>query len=295
MLDFRGLELIPSTKRGCSGQMETRVEQACRNCTNIKKRQTTAIDNSLEIIEQIIEEEDLVSNKIIAVRVRPPQSITKTLTGLIANQLIAKYQRPVLILNQTVHENEPCVMWEGSGRGYGIDSLQSFLSDSGFVEYAEGHDNALGVGIADADFDKFIEYANETLKDFDFTPKYKVDFIYEPKKINGTDILEIASMKNLWGQGVPSSMIAIEGLNISKDNIQLMKGTTLKITLPGDSQVSLIKFRSSNEEYESLYSELGCVTINVVGECQINNFTGVEIPQIEIKDYEIVGRAAYYF
>ena len=299
MLDFRGLELIPSTKRGCSGQMETRVEQACRNCTNIKKRQTTAIDNSLEIIEQIIEEEDLVSDKIIAVRVRPPQSITKTLTGLIANQLITKYQRPVLILNQTVYKNEETnesyEMWEGSGRGWGIDSLQSFLSDSGFVRYAEGHDNALGVGIADADFDKFIKYANETLKDFDFTPKHKVDFIYEPNTIKGTDILEIASMKNLWGQGVTSSLVAIEGLNITKDNIQLMKGTTLKITLPGNSQVSLIKFRSSNEEYESLYSELGCVTINAVGECQINNFNGVETPQIEIKDYEIVGKAAYYF
>ena len=143
--------------------------------------------------------------------------------------------------------------------------------------------------------DKFIKYANETLKDFDFTPKHKVDFIYEPNTIKGTDILEIASMKNLWGQGVTSSLVAIEGLNITKDNIQLMKGTTLKITLPGNSQVSLIKFRSSNEEYESLYSELGCVTINVVGECQINNFNGVETPQIEIKDYEIVGKAAYYF
>lgn len=299
MLDFRGLELIPSTKRGCSGQMETRVEQACRNCTNIKKRQTTAIDTSLEIIEQIIEEEDLVSNKIIAVRVRPPQSITKTLTGLIANQLITKYQRPVLILNKTVYKNEETnesyEMWEGSGRGYGIESLQSFLSDSGFVEYAEGHDNALGVGIAEADFDKFIEYANEGLKDFDFTPKYNVDFIYEPNNINETDILEIASMKQLWGQGVPEPYVVIENLKVTKDNIQLMKGTTLKITLPGNSQVSLIKFRSSDEEYESLYSELGCVTINVVGRCSINSFTGIDLPQIEIKDYEIVGKAAYYF
>ena len=39
MLDYRGYELIPSTKRGCKGQTETRVEQACRNCLNIKKRQ----------------------------------------------------------------------------------------------------------------------------------------------------------------------------------------------------------------------------------------------------------------
>mgnify|MGYP006935837631 FL=1 len=51
MLDFKGYELVPSTKRGCKGQAETRVEQACRNCTNIKSRQTKIRDNSLEKIE----------------------------------------------------------------------------------------------------------------------------------------------------------------------------------------------------------------------------------------------------
>lgn len=299
MLDFKGLELIPSTKRGCSGQLETRVEQACRNCTNIKKRQTSAIDSSLEIIEQIIEEEDLVSNKIIAVTVRPPQSMNKNLTGLIANQMIAKYQRPVLILNQTVYKNEEnnesYTMWEGSGRGYGIESLQSFLSDSGFVEYAEGHDNALGVGIRDDKFADLIEYANVTLKDFDFTPKYRVDYIYQANDIDNMAILEIASLSKLWGQGVPEPHVAIENIKVTKDNLRLMKGTTLKITLPNNEQASLIKFRSSDEEYESLYSELGCVTINVIGRCSINSFSGVELPQIEIKDYEIVGKAAYYF
>ena len=51
MLDYRGYELVPSTKRGCKGQTETRVEQACRNCTNIKNKQTKARDASLSIIE----------------------------------------------------------------------------------------------------------------------------------------------------------------------------------------------------------------------------------------------------
>jgi single-stranded-DNA-specific exonuclease len=38
MLDFRAYEQIPSTKRGCKGELESRVEQACRNCVNIKNR-----------------------------------------------------------------------------------------------------------------------------------------------------------------------------------------------------------------------------------------------------------------
>ena len=63
MLDFRGYEQVPSTKRGCKGQMETRVEQACRNCANIKNRQTKARDSALETIENIIEKNNLLENK----------------------------------------------------------------------------------------------------------------------------------------------------------------------------------------------------------------------------------------
>ena len=85
MLDYRGYEQIPSTKRGCKGQVETRVEQACRNCTNIKNRQTKARDVSLSKIEHIIEEKNLLENKILVIKLNPEDSVDKNLTGLIAN------------------------------------------------------------------------------------------------------------------------------------------------------------------------------------------------------------------
>ena len=66
MLDFKGYEQIPSTKRGCKGQFESRAEQACRNCTNIKSRQTKARDNMLEIVENIIKEKNLLENKSLS-------------------------------------------------------------------------------------------------------------------------------------------------------------------------------------------------------------------------------------
>ena len=153
MLDYRGYELIPSTKRGCKGQTETRVEQACRNCTNIKNRQTKARDAALETIERIIEEKNLLENKILAIKL-DTFAADKNLTGLIANQLMAKYQRPVLLLNKvidyeievseldgTVVNKVPIISWEGSGRGYDkskFDNLREFLKESGLVMYAEG-------------------------------------------------------------------------------------------------------------------------------------------------------------
>lgn len=292
MLDYRGYELVPSTKRGCKGQQETRVEQACRNCTNIKNRQTKARDAALENIERIIKEKNLLENKILVVKL-DTFAADRNLTGLIANQLMAKYQRPVLLLNKTADG------WEGSGRGYDkskFDNLREFLKESELVMYAEGHANALGVGITNEAFNSFIEYSNRELAEFDFTPCYKVDFIFNGADFRGKDIVEIAELKSLWGQGVDEPFVAIEHINVSAGNIVLMspdKSPTLKITLPNGT--SLIKFKSSQEEYEKLHSETGCITINVVGKCERNVWNGTVTPQIIIEDYEIVGEQKYYF
>ena len=140
MLDHRGYEQVPSTKRGCKGQLETRVEQACRNCTNIKNRQTKARDASLNVIERIIEDKNLLDDKILTVKLEPEMATDKNLTGLIANQLMAKYQRPVLLLNKVVDKETKAVTWEGSGRGYDkskFDNLREFLKESGYVFLAE--------------------------------------------------------------------------------------------------------------------------------------------------------------
>ena len=298
MLDFRGYELIPSTKRGCKGQKETRVEQACRNCTNIKSRQTKARDASLEVIENIIKDKKLLENKILVIKL-DNYAADKNLTGLIANQLMAKYQRPVLLLNKVINPETKEVSWEGSGRGYDkskFDNLREFLKESGLVIYAEGHANALGSGITDDNFETFINYSNNALKDFDFTPCYKVDFIFNGSDFRGSDIVEIAELKSLWGQGVEEPFVAIENINVYSGNVVLMspdKSPTLKITLSNGT--SLIKFKSSQEEYEQFQNGMGCITINVVGRCERNIWNGRVSPQIMIEAYEIIGKQEYYF
>ena len=154
----------------------------------------------------------------------------------------------------------------------------------------------MGVGIYDNSIDEFIEYSNNALNNFDFSPSYRVDFIFSASDFRLDDIIKIADLKSIWGQGVEEPLVAIEHINVTKDKIQLLsrdKNHTLKITLP--SGMSLIKFRSSEEEYESLCSDSGCVTINVVGKCGKNEWNGAISPQIMIEDYEIVSTSKYYF
>lgn len=307
MLDFKAFEQIPSIKRGHRpGETETRVEQACRNCVNIKNRQTKTRDASLEIIEQIIEEQNLLDNKILLIKLGEAQRTT--LGGLIANQLMSIYQRPVLILSPTSHEIldeqgkvvDTEIWYEGSFRGPNIPELESakdFFEASDLSEYTAGHANAGGIGIKKINIDAFLDYCNNALKDFDFTPKYKVDFIIDAKRMsdNKYDLYNLIEYDNLWGQEVEQPKIAISNLVITTDNIQLMKGTTLKITTSGEPDVSLIRFRSSEEEFETLCpkTDLGCVTIDVIGVCERNSYN--DKPQIIIKDYIIKDRQQYYF
>ncbi len=297
MLDFKGYELIPSTKRGCSGNAEPRVEQACRNCTNIKNRQTRTRDATLETIENLIAANNLLENKLLVIQL-DNISADRNLTGLIANQLMSKYQRPVLILNKIFH-TDGTITWEGSGRGYDKSSLKDFrqfCQDTELVMYAEGHPNAFGCGITDDKIQLFITVTNEVLKNVQFIPSYIVDFIYHNVDVKPEDITDIATLKNLWGQGIEEALIALEDVPVTAENLNLMakdKNPTLKITLP--NKISIIKFKSSEEEFEKLYTEHGKVSINIIGRCSINEWNGIITPQILVEDYEIVSRSEYYF
>lgn len=297
MLDFKAYEMISSTKRGCKGQLESRVEQACRNCTNIKNRQNRARDASLKIIEQIIEEQNLLENKIIIVQLTADQAIDRNLTGLVATKIANEYQKPTLILNETELDGQK--IWTGSGRIFSQSNFtffRRFVDESGFALFGQGHESAFGAAFPWEAIPSFTEYANRELADFDFTPKYHLDFIYDANYLTPIDIFNVASFDWLWGQGIEEPFVLVTNIKVNQDNIQLLKETTLKITIPADGQdISLIKFGSSREEYESLCSELGYVSINVIGHFQKNVWNGNISPQINIEDYEIVGRAAYYF
>lgn len=297
MLNFKGYQLIPSTKRGCSGSAEPRAEQACRNCTNIKNRQTKIRDNTLETIENLIKQNNLLNNKLLIIQL-DNISADRNLTGLIANQLMSKYQRPVLILNKIFH-NDGSITWEGSGRGYGKSSLKDFrqfCQDTELVMYAEGHPNAFGCGITDENIQLFITITNEVLKNVEFIPSYTVDFIYSTIDIKPEDIIDIGTLKNLWGQGIEEPLIVLENVTVTSENLNLMskdKNPTLKISLP--NKISIVKFKSSEEEFEKLYTEHGKVSINIVGRCAINEWNGNVTPQILIEDYEIISKSEYYF
>lgn len=294
MLDFRAYEMIPSTKRGCKGQFETRAEQAGRTSTNVKNRQKRIQDEGLETIDKIIEEYNLLENKILIIPI-PNGLVDKNLSGLIANQLAAKYQRPTLILQETIRDGVKS--WEGSGRSYNFPNLKDFLADTNLTMYAEGHQGAFGVGVLDKDFSNFVSTINLLLSEVSFERLYRVDFILDAGELTGNLIYELANWRELWGQNIDEPLIAIRGVKLDKSSLRFIGagGKTMRIDLPQD-RISFIKFFMKEDEIEELTPpDNGMLVLDIIGTFQKNSFNGFTSPQIQIEDYEIVKRVDYYF
>ena len=295
MLKMRAFEMVPSTKRGCKGQEEQIVEQAIRTCTNVKNRQTRAQDAGLEFLENMIQEQNLLDNKVILFLLKPGQ-VDRNIAGLIANKFMAKYQRPCCILTRVEEENQ--ISYQGSARGcdkVGVTEFKDICAETGVVMYTIGHQGAFGLGIEEHNIQSFIDATNEMLKDMSEEPLYYVDYIYDGGNVNPQNILDIADMDSYWGKDIDESLIAIKGLKVTKDMVTLMspdKTPTLKIVLP--NKVSIIKFGSSQEEYEKLATD-GYIEMDIIGKCNKNVWNGWVNAQVMLESYEIIDSSKYYF
>lgn len=309
MLKYEAFKIIPSTKRGCKGQTEKLVEQAVRTAINVKNRQTRAQDVGMELLENKIISDNLLEHKVLLFLLEPGE-IDKNIAGLIANKMMAKYQRPCCILTKVEEIEESIILtsnppqeykyitYQGSARGcdkVGINNFKDICTETKCIMYAEGHQGAFGLGIEESQINSFIKETDRILKDMLDEPIYYVDYIYNGIDVSSQAILDIASLDDLWGKDMDEPMVAIHDLKINEKMITLMspdKKPTLKIILP--NKVSLIKFNSSQEEYENLCSE-GYIAIDVVGRCNQNIWMNYVNAQILIDDYEIISKAKYYF
>lgn len=296
MLEYEAYKLVPSTKRGCSGQEELVVTQAVRVCGNVKNRQEKEKEATMAMIYAAIAEQE--SEKLPILIVQIEKSLDNNLNGLMANQIMAEFQKPVLIL--TKRDKDGVITWEGSGRGYEISSIndwRAFIEASGYCMYAEGHPNAFGVGFTPENLEKFKVYIQDIFDGVSFEKVYSVDFDWDRNDDFENAILELADRKDLWGQGVAEPLIAIS-TPVTRDRLALMGKGTLKISIP-DSKTTCIKFGFGEEKFEQLLRLLpnkdSMINMTIIGYCRKNEWNGNVTPQIEIKDYMVTKTVSWYF
>lgn len=292
MLQHKAFTMIPSTKRGCKGQEEMLIDQAIRVCASVKNRQETAKKELLEFVNAHYKD----TSAPVALIPLPAGRFETGLSGLVANQLMSEYKKPVFVL----HYDQENGTYEGSGRGFATDKVhdwREFCAENG-AEYAEGHAMAFGVKFTEEGATQFLANVKKLWGGEPVDKNYDVDFIWNYKDQFDTAILELAGVKgDPWGQGVPEPMVVVEKVPVSRDNIRLMGKGTIRIDIPGHL-TNCIKF-GGEAIYDMITAYLTdadtVVEVNICGVCALNEWNGRVTPQIQIKDCEIASLPKWNF
>ena len=309
-LKFHAFDIVLSDKRGHKpGATESLVVQALRVVDRVKRRQTDAQDEAMEMLEAMIEEQNLLEHKVLLFLLEPGQ-VDKNIAGLAANKIMGKYQRPCAVLTKreelvetwvpgrVAPLRQPVVTYEGSARGCdakGVYEFKDICENTQVTEYTAGHQGAFGLGLREYNLDHFLALTDFVLQDMPDEKIHYVDYLYRGNAVNEEQLLDITNLSNLYGKDIDESKVAIEKLKVTSDMVQVYvkKNNTLKITLP--NKVALIFFDASDDLCEQLKSTKGYVEISVVGEANRNEYMGWVSAQILVSDYEITGESRYNF
>lgn len=279
-----GHAMVESHKRGAKGTYEEVAIESARECTNARAKQNRILDKAVEELEIKIAKHDLLSNKILFVRLEEDDQFPPELNGLVAMKLSAKYKKPTIVARLN-DEGEI----KGSSRGLNeseLTSFKNFMDNSGYFTFTAGHDNACGIGILDKNLAAFHEYANKELADVDFGESwYEVNFERIAADTDIEDLIfDITSHEDIWGQQNNEPLIHIKDINITKRDIQIMgkNQDTVKITKFG---IAYMKFHA--KEFLEELAKYDNVKLEVVGRANLNEWMGNYTCQIFISNYQI--------
>lgn len=262
--------------------------RVARLCGNAKGRQTKSKDKSSDKIDEVILKFGLDKNKIIFANVT--DILDENMTGIVAIKVAEKYNKPCLLLRKKEDGT-----YAGSARNIDnspLNSLKDFLESLELFEYCTGHQGAFGVKIHKNNITKAIQLINEKLYNVNFSYCHEVDFIVDINSLDIAFIREIDSLKNIYGQGISESKIAIKNLIVNKNDVKLIGKNSNTVKLTYNDGIVFIKFNCKESDviiqwindWDSKSEE---IVIDVVGKCNINNFGGILTPQIVIEEYEI--------
>lgn len=293
LLDENMEKMVPNNKRGATGNIEY-VREAWRIVTNAKGRQDRRRNKLTQMIENLVAEENLTNNKVIVLAIDDFEDEYRALSGVVANQLIDLYQRPV-VLTFLNDDGDYAGSLRAPGHIEAWENFRSMCEKSGACRYASGHQLAAGICIYGDAVQDFIDYFNKVLADVDVEPGHNVDFIFnaDDERI-GRLCSEIDNCGDIWGNGIEVPKIAVRNVKVGPGTLSLLgklpTRKTLSIELPNG--VRAIKFGSSQEEFQSLCLPYATppqyYNVTLVGTLSINRFAGRETPQILIEDYEVV-------
>lgn len=272
--------LVQSSKRGEEGEETCAYLEAIRLCKNAKKRQTTAVNKSTNLILSQID--DNPHNSIVYIDEN--QELTFELSGLIANKILSENNKPVILLRKFTNGKD-IDEYRGSVRGKpveGLTNLKDALKDITGVEKAEGHAFAFGIGIDAQSINEFKFHLNSVLDKIDFNSDlYLVDLEAKYNNIN-KEILNIFARDDIWAHGVEKPLAVIQDVPTDKYEIMGADDQHIKIDC---GAYDLLLFNAPSLAQDLLQNKK--YNITAVGEFNIDKSYNIGRVQFVVKDYNL--------
>lgn len=260
------------------GEIEVSIqEQARRLCESYKRKQQKITSDYTEVLKQQINEFGL--NEYPVICCKADKSFEKTFTGLIANKLTSMYNKPCLLLRDC---NDILM---GSARGFDkshIKDIKDFCLQTKLFDLAEGHPNACGVTIKKDNISKFYDYLSQ--QNFDNTLNYTVDAVFDEKSLTAEVIQSIFALSDVWGTNIEEPLFLLK-LKCPIDGGFTVLGNeknTIKLTF---HNIEIIKFRSSENEYNEIKNLGKMVEFTIVGKFSVNEYGGKKTPQVIVENW----------
>ena len=259
-----------------------------RISNNVKTRQNNAIKKVVKKLEEHIYKKELDKDKCIIIENNG--MVESGIGGIVCQRLSNTFKRPIMILSPM---NE--------GLGGSVRSpfpLKDLLNESGLVTFANGHQQAFGVGMLQENIKELREYLNIKLRDFNVDEKVEdVDYVFNVQDLKLNQVKEIANLNKLWGKNCEKPLFAIKNITIESCKIEYKKiGICYCINFIHNG-ICFRKSFSSRVAYEEItrkdllkFGKSQSLDLTLVGEFKVENgFYYVEIQDFNsVKSSKIV-------
>lgn len=283
-------QIITTVWRG-ETRYETYYAFLARTAYNLRNRQNSQKEKSIETICEKVEAEHLDENRIILVKINAAD-VSPTITGLVAMDIQKQYNKPTLVL-RPVLDNER-IYYRGSGRASEAENFDSFMKvllESGVMDYVEGHDNAFGASILEDNIPALLSYVNDRLANIDFGSFNPVDAVVTDSNWNNGVLREFANIVDTFGQGMEQPKFYFKfQVPLSECRVIGARQDSLKIEY---KNVSFVYFQDKEliaqywEMYEKSLKTKEELQVECIGKAAINVFQGYRNLNVIVENIEL--------
>ena len=125
---------------------EDEIAEIVKGLNKCREEQNAVVDSIMPSLEEQAQEQ--LDNKCMFFFI--PDDVEASVSGLIGNKLLERYNRPLLVLKKYGDE------FSGSMRAIGVESFKEYCDRTGIC-WCSGHENAAGIGIPISQFEEFKE------------------------------------------------------------------------------------------------------------------------------------------